>query len=162
MNAPKLTESHRRLEALAGSWQGEEKIFASRWDPEEKIAQSRVEAYVRLDGFYLISDYTQSLDGEVTFRGHGVYGYSPLRGCYTMSWFDTLGETPPASGRWDDDKLVFESRGESGQARFTYSLADDGDHYTLCIEYSEDGERWEPFLRGRYARCDQGGDVARP
>ncbi|MBW2732239.1 MAG: DUF1579 family protein [Deltaproteobacteria bacterium] len=157
MNPPKLTESHRRLQALAGSWKGKETLFASRWESEEKVAQSRVNARISLDGFYLISDYIQSVDEKVTFRGHGVYGFSPVRGCYTMNWFDTLGETPPANGRWNTNQLVFESRGENGQARFSYSLTDD-DHYSLRIEYSEDGKSWEPFLEGHYGRCDDGGD----
>ena len=57
----------------------------------------------------------------------------------------------PASGRWEDDTLVFESRGESGLARFTYNMGEPN-AYSLRIEFSEDGATWEPFLSGRYRR----------
>jgi len=146
----KLTDEHRKLEALAGSWFGEETIFPTPWHPDGGEAIGHFEARIDLDGFYLITDYEQEVAGKITFRGHGVYGWSPMRQCYTMHWFDTMGETPPAQGQWEGDALTFENQGEHG-ARYIYKI-NGPDNYTLRIEQSQDGETWEPFLEGTYTR----------
>jgi hypothetical protein len=52
MEMPKPSDGHRRLERLAGRWEGEEKMEPSPWDPQGGTAL-----------------------GCVT--GHGVYTYDP-------------------------------------------------------------------------------------
>ena len=118
MEMPKLTDHHRKLEALAGSWFGEERIFPTPWDPTGGEAIGHFESRIDLDGWYLIADYEQEVGGKIVFRGHGVYGWSAANECYTMAWFDSMGETPPARGQWEGDTLMFESESQRGRARY--------------------------------------------
>jgi hypothetical protein len=103
MEMPKPTTHHGKLEKLAGTWVGEEKMNPSPWDPKGGAARGVMEARMDLDGFYLVGDYRQERDGKVTYRGHGVYGYDAKKGDYTMYWFDAMGWTqaapPGASGK---------------------------------------------------------------
>src|SRR5713226_4309823 len=75
----KPTEQHRKLEKLAGTWVGEEKMYPGPWDPKGGKAKSRQTARVDLDGFFVITDYQQERDGKTSYRGHGVYGYDANR-----------------------------------------------------------------------------------
>ena len=87
MTMPKVTEQHKKLAALAGKWEGEEKIYPSPWDPKGGSAVGRLEARMDLDGFFLITDYVEERGGQVHYRGHGVYGWDAGAGRYTMHWF---------------------------------------------------------------------------
>ena len=84
MEMPKPTEEHRRLEKLAGKWTGEEKIHPTPWDPVGGPATSTWEAHVACDGFWLVADYVETRNGQVGYRGHGVYGYDRKERAWTM------------------------------------------------------------------------------
>src|SRR4029079_8031956 len=99
MEIPKHTESHRRLERLAGDWMGEELLFPSPWDPKGGPAISRLTAHMGLDGFFLVTDYVQERDGRISYRGHGLYGWDAQQGVYTMHWFDSMGSGPGQGAR---------------------------------------------------------------
>src|SRR4030095_7107668 len=93
----------RALETFAGSWVGEEKIYPSPWDPSGGPANGRMESRIALDEFFLISDHTEERGGQVSYRGHGVYGWDPQDQCYTMHWVDGMGSIPNtwAKRRWE-------------------------------------------------------------
>jgi hypothetical protein len=152
---PEPGEQHRKLQALAGTWVGEEKIFPSPWDQAGGTALGRVEARMGLDGFFLISDYQQERGGQVTYRGHGVYGYDARRERWTMSWFDSMGAGTGAGdvapGIWEGNVLTFSNKNPMGHGRYIYTFLSDG-KYTFRIEHSQDGSSWAPFMEATYTR----------
>ena len=154
MKMPEPGPEHRRLEALAGSWTGDEILHPAPWLPERRTATGRFECRMGVDGFFLINDYVQEREGRTIFRGHGVYGYDPDRGRYTMHWFDSMGGggyREPPLGVFEDDVLRFEAETPQGRARYTYTIVD-ADTFEFRIEGSADGKTWIPFMEGRYRR----------
>ena len=155
MDMPRITDAHRRLEALAGTWAGEETLQPSPWAPEGSTVFGRLEARIDLDGFFLITNYVgEKADrSAVVYRGHGVYGWDEKKQRYTMNWFDSMGgeyETP-ALGTWEGDTLLFVQRGLHFQNRFTYEMQGP-DAYRFSIENSTDGETWKLFMEAVYRR----------
>ncbi|MHC5012027.1 MAG: DUF1579 family protein [Planctomycetota bacterium] len=155
MDMPQITDAHRRLEALAGSWAGEETLEPSPWAPEGSNLYGRLDARIDLDGFFLITNYVgeKPETGEVVYRGHGVYGWDQKKQRYTMNWYDSMGgeyETPTL-GTWEGDTLRFVQQGPKGQSRFTYVMQG-ADAYRFSIENSTDGERWQLFMAAVYRR----------
>lgn len=57
MDMPKPSSGHLRLERMAGSWEGEEKMHPSPWDPKGGVAAGRMKNRPALSGFALIGDY---------------------------------------------------------------------------------------------------------
>ena len=147
------TEQHRKLEALEGTWAGEEKIHPSPWDPDGGPAVGRWETRMGLDGFFLISDYTQERGGQVSYRGHGVYGWDSQDQCYTMHWFDSMGGICKvwAKGRWEGNVLTFQHQHEHGHTRYTYTLQGN-DQLQFRMDHSQDGKDWAPFLESKYTK----------
>lgn len=84
-----------------------------------------------LDGFFLLTDYEEERGGQVAFRGHGVYGWDQREQCYTMHWFDSMGDGAPtlARGQWEG-----------------------ADRYQFRLEHSSDGKEWRPMMEGTYTR----------
>ncbi len=154
MEMPKPSDRHRKLEALAGTWIGEETMFPSPWDPKGGTAVGRTHARMDLDGFFLLSDYTQERDGQVGYRGHGVFGWNPKAQRYSMHWFDGMGGIPPeaAHGTWEGDTLSFQHSTAMGHSRYTWIL-DGKDRQRFRLENSPDGERWATFLEATYRRA---------
>jgi Protein of unknown function (DUF1579) len=149
---PEPTEHHRKLHALNGEWSGDETLYPSPWAPELRFATGAFSMRVAVDGLFLLSDYEESRDGQVVFRGHGVYGWDPKRERYTMYWVDSMGGSPnETTGVWSGDTLSFGSRGEHGFARYVYTIVD-ADHFTFSIETSRDGELWAKMMDGEFAR----------
>lgn len=153
MQMPTPGEHHQKLHALVGDWRGEEKFHPSPWDPNGGVGTSRCVARMDLDGFYLITDYTQERDGRVSYRGHGVYGYDLSKQKYQMYWFDVMGidAGAPALGTWVGDTLVYSQTHQGRHGRYTYQFRSP-DEYTFMIEQSHDGESWKRFLEGIYRR----------
>lgn len=152
MHMPKPTEAHQRLAALAGEWAGDEVLHPSAWAPEPRRAVGRSSNRMAVDGFFLINDYAEERDGEVVFRGHGVYGWDAKRERYTMHWFDSMGVPPHETlGTWEGNTLTFENQSPMGHSRYTYVIEGD-DSYRFTIDSSKDGESWTPMMEGHYRR----------
>ncbi|MCB9562547.1 MAG: DUF1579 family protein [Kofleriaceae bacterium] len=149
---PEPGPPHANLARLAGTWRGDETLFPSPWSPEERTATGAFTARMGCDGLWLLSDYEESRDGAVFFRGHGVYGWDAARARYTMYWVDSMGGHPAETlGDWQDDVLTFSNQGAHGHGRYVYEL-DGADRYVFRILSSRDGEAWSPMMEGRYRR----------
>jgi hypothetical protein len=150
---PEPGEQHRKLQALAGTWVGEETLYPSPWDQTGGSATGRMEGRMGLDGFFLIGDYTQERGGQVTYRGHGVYGYDAGQGCWTLNWFDSMGggAWEPSRGTWEGNVLTFSQQNPMGHGRYIYTFESEG-RYRFRIEQSQDGKSWAPFMDSVYTR----------
>ena len=150
---PTAQEQHKKLQALAGTWVGEEKMYPSPWDAEGGTAVGKIVSRIDLDGFYLIEEYTQERGGQVSYRGHGVFGWDGQRNRYTMHWFDSMGMPThePALGTWEGNTLRFEMSGPMGHQRYIFTT-EGPTRYAFKIEHSQDGKEWCAFMEGRYTK----------
>jgi hypothetical protein len=153
MHMPQLTEQHNKLKAFVGEWTGQDIIHPAPWNPQGATAKSRVSSKLMLDGFFLVSEYTQERDGKVTYRGHGVYGYDAMQKKYTLHWFDSMGidPGPPALGDWNGDTVVFTHQHVMGHGRMTYDFSKK-DALSFKLEKSQDGKNWTLFIEATYKR----------
>lgn len=150
---PKVTEEHKKLHRLAGTWEGEEKMEASPWGPAG-TARGKYTNRVDLDGFGVIQDYTQTQDGKVTFRGHGVFGYDGQQKNVSWYWVDSTGHMPPgpARGNWEGNTLVLRSESPQGQGRYPFRFEGDK-QLDFSLENSFDaGKSWKLFMTGSFKR----------
>lgn len=151
MHMPKPQQEHERLEALAGTWTGRETMHPSPWDPKGGTATAKVVSRMDVDGFFLVTDYVQERDGQVTYRAHGVFGYGPQSKQWTLDWFDSMGDRATAYGKLEGKTLMFQSEGPRGHGRYIYTLEADG-RYLMAIDSSQDGRSWSRMMEGTYTR----------
>ncbi len=152
MEMPKPSPGHKRLERMAGHWEGEEKMHPSQWDPKGGTAIASMKSEYALSGFALIGDYEQKRGGTVTFTGHSVMTYNAKDDLYSLHWFDCMG-TPPEvfTGRFQGDILVAAHGGPGTHARLTYDLSNPQEMKSK-MEMSEDGKKWMTMFEGSYKR----------
>jgi len=152
MDMPRPNEHHRALARLAGNWRGDEKMHPSPWDPQGGTATGEIENRVALDGLILVQDYRQVRAGAVTFRGHGVFSWSPGARCYELHWFDSMGMPPNAfRGALENGVLTMTSEGPQGSSRVSFDLREEGE-YSFTMDMSLDGRTWRTMMEGRYQR----------
>jgi hypothetical protein len=152
MEMPKLSDAHRKLDKIVGTWLGEEKIYPSPFDPQGGMAVARVCNKSALDGFAVVQDYEQVRGATVNFRGHCVFRYDGFQNCYFMHWFDSMG-MPPSDfkGSFDNDVLIATAQNPQGYMRATFDFREPG-RYTFRMDVSPDGNQWFPFMEGKYAK----------
>jgi hypothetical protein len=156
MNPGITPEQQRLLDAFVGTWLGDETIYPSPWDPNGAIALARTQSRPVLDGLLVCTDYAEERDGEVVFRGHGLYGWDAAQRRYAMYWFDSMTPAPrnqPALGQWQGERLVFQAASEHADHRYVYEFKNAG-YYEFRIETRQrkpDAE-WVTFMRGEYSR----------
>jgi hypothetical protein len=154
MTMPKLTQGHRELERLVGTWHGEERLYPSPFAPQGGAAVGRVRNRVVLDGFALVQEYEQEREGTVNFRGHGVFRWDPGEQVYTLHWFDSMGMSPSEfRGTLEGDVLTLTSTGAQGMVRAVWDLPG-GERYTYRRQISPEGVNWFPLMEGTYDRED--------
>ena len=152
MEMPAPTVGHRKLEKIAGQWEGEEKMYPSPWDPKGGSAIGRIRSRVALNGFALINDYEQDRDGIITFSGHGVFTYDPKEDLYTLVWVDCMGAPPEIfKGKFDGEILKLAHGGPGMHVRLSYDLTEPG-FLSTSMEMSQDGSAWNRFFDARLAR----------
>jgi hypothetical protein len=142
-----------RLQAFAGEWTGEEQLAASRWSPGGP-ATARVSARADLEGYYLVQDYTEEVDGHRAIQVHAVFAWDEEQRQYLLYWFDSYGFAPqaPGSGQWQGDTLTLTRSSSRGIARHSYRF-DGPDTYRLKLENSFDGgQTWQVVMEGVYRR----------
>lgn len=152
MDMPKPGEAHKRLEKLAGVWEGTEIMHPSPWVKERTEATGRVENRVSLDGFNVIQDYEQRMGDKVSYRGHGVFSWDMTQAKYTMHWWDSMGTPVDVfTGDFKGDVLTMSSRNPMGHSRAIYDLGQP-EGYGFRMEFSKDGKEFVPFMEGTYTR----------
>ncbi len=151
MNAP--NEKQLRLEEGVGTWIGEEQMLPSEYMPVGRTAQARTEARMCADGRIRVSDYTQSVDGNVTMQGHAVTVWNPSENCYVMYWFDA-GGSPPTEFKGDYEGEIFVLKGSVPGGSLVRHRTDQPDADTMhtVSEVSSDGETWTRIFEGTYSR----------
>jgi hypothetical protein len=150
---PKPNENHARLQKLAGTWAGEEKMNPSPWGPGA-TAVGRYTCRLDIDGFFLLQDYVQEKNGKISYRGHGIFGYDTERKEFTWYWVDSFGMVPvaPSRGHWTGNTLVLEHPQGDRRGRYTYQFSGDN-AFSFKIENSQDGGKvWETFMTGDYKK----------
>jgi len=152
MDMPQLSEAHRKLQRLAGSWTGDETIHPSPWDPQGGPATGRVQNRSVLCGFAVVQDYEQQRGGRTSFEGHGVFRYDTVKRDYVLYWFDSFGMPPNEfRGDFEDDVLTMIARDHQGHSRATFDFGKT-DRYTFRMEVSPDAESWSTIVEGSYSR----------
>ncbi|MFD8494044.1 DUF1579 family protein [Amycolatopsis sp. NPDC059657] len=152
MDMPQLSDGHRALTALIGTWTGEEELAASAWAPAS-TAVATVRYRLALNGFAVIQEYEQRRADGGGLLGHNVFTVDPATGDTLWYGFDSYGFPPmsPGRGGWDNGTLVLEKRTERGVAR--HRLTPDGDvlHHVIDLQMGE-GTEFGQFLSARYIR----------
>lgn len=148
-----LSADHQRLQALVGTWRGEEEIAATQW-ADEGNATSEVTAEAEFGGLFVVQRYRQRRDGTVSFGSHNVFGFDQQNKVVTMHQFDSMGFVPalPATGAWNGAELVLERSSPRGSARVTY-VFDGTDAYRMRLHFKlAGGDRWQDMVSGVYRR----------
>ncbi|HEX4665461.1 MAG TPA: DUF1579 family protein [Chthoniobacterales bacterium] len=152
MEMPTPSDGHRRLEKIAGQWEGEEKMYPSPWDPQGGTAIGRINSRMALNGFALINDYEQERNGKIAFNGHGVFTYDPKTESYTLVWVDCMGAPPEIfKGNFDGAVLKLAHGGPGMHVRLTYDMSEP-DVMSTSMEMSQDGSAWNRFFDARLKR----------
>jgi hypothetical protein len=152
MEMPQLNDAHRRLHRLVGTWAGDEKMSPSPWDPTGGPATGKSINRAILDGFAVVHDYEQHRNGQVSFRGHGVFTWNAQESVYYLHWFDSMATTVNTyRGRFDGDVLSVDSVDPNMKSRAFFDFGRP-DSYTFRMDVSPDGAQWMTFMEGRYAR----------
>jgi Protein of unknown function (DUF1579) len=152
MEMPKPTASHLKLHALVGRFSGNEIMHPSPCSPEGGKSQGRFENRVVLDGFCVFHEYEQLRDGKVHFRGHGVYGFDPGAGEYTMYWVDSAGgQGSIFRGTFENGVMNLSAKANDGFCRCISDHSVPGKS-TFKMDVSPDGKEWSTVLEGTYRR----------
>jgi hypothetical protein len=153
MYMPKPGPGHKRLEEMAGNWEGEEKMHPSQWDPKGGVATGRTRSKVALGGFALVGDYEQEREDSITFTGHSVMTYDDKENLYSLHWFDCMGSPPEVfQGKFDEDVLTMGHGGPGMHARMTWDLSKRRQMKTK-MEMSEGGNSWNTLFEAHYRRA---------
>ena len=152
MDMPKPGPQHKQLEALAGTWKGEEKMYPSEWDPKGGVANATFNTRVVCDGFYVTGDYEQKRDGAVTYQAHMVAGIDPKSSEVVMHWYDSMGMGAEIfRGKFDGQSLTLSCKNSMGQHRVSYDFREKGTLRSK-METSQDGKTWTVLFDGVYRK----------
>lgn len=153
MEMPQITDGHRKLQKLVGTWTGEEHMEPSQWCPEATVAQGRSVVRSVCNGFAAVTDYVQTNGGQETFSGHGVYSYDVKNEVYLLHWFDSMGMGPEIfMGQWDGDVLVMQSDGPMGRMKMTSDHSVEGKMASRMECSNDGGETWTLMFHGDYQK----------
>ena len=152
MEMPQMSDAHRRLHRLVGTWSGDEKLSPSPWDPAGGAATGKSVNRAILDGFAVAHDYEQFRNGQISFKGHGVFTWNAQENVYYLHWFDSMATTVNTyRGQFDGDVLSLESVDPNMKSRAVFDFGRPNS-YSFRMDVSPDGAQWMTFMEGRYAR----------
>ena len=148
-----LSADHQRLQALVGTWRGEEQVAATQWT-DAGTATAEAVAVAEFGGLFVVQRYRQRRDGTVSFGAHSVFGFDQQTSAVTMHQFDSMGLVPatPETGTWDGNRLMLLRSSPRGSARVTYDF-DSNDRYRMRLEFQPaGGNSWQDMVSGVYSR----------
>jgi hypothetical protein len=140
-----------RFRHSVGTWRGTERMTRDPDAPLGVHAEAHSTSRLAAGGRVLVTDYTQTIDGDVSMEGVAVTTWDPAAGCYAMYWFD--GRNPPGRfvGDYEDGELVLEGEGHGMRLRHRTSRPDPDTMRTVS-EVSPDGESWTVVFDGTNQR----------
>jgi len=145
--------AHLRLNAFAGTWEGEEHVAASAWT-SEGTASAELSGETLFGGFFIEQRYRQTRDGAVSFEARNVFGFDVSDQAYKLYQFDTAGFAPPspASGEWPGNELVLMKTSPRGRQRTVFAFENE-DCYRMGVSFSPAGsDTWQEVVSGIYRR----------
>jgi len=156
MSAP--TEEHKKLGAMAGTWDCEMTMFEPGAEPKVEKGVSTVKPAI--NGLCMLSEHKSQMGGK-PFEGFGVDGYSKERKQYYAFWTDSMGTTPmmlwgkpDADGKaitYDGD--VYDCGPMGKMTPRTKIIHTDADHYTFEFWAKMEGAPdYMKFMEGKYTR----------
>ncbi|MFD1982163.1 DUF1579 family protein [Mesorhizobium newzealandense] len=148
-----LSADHQRLQALVGTWRGEEQVAATQWT-DAGTATAEAVAVAEFGGLFVVQRYRQRRDGTVSFGAHSVFGFDQQTSAVTMHQFDSMGFVPtaPATGSWNGRDLVLVRSSPRGSGRVTYTI-DTDINYRMRLEFQPAGsDIWQDMVSGVYCR----------
>lgn len=150
---PTLSEAHHALHRLAGTWEGQEKLFASAW-AAESIASGRLAYRIILDGLAMTQDYQQTRADGSLFELHGIWTVQPESETVLWYSFDSFVPAPeqPARGHWENDVLIMEKVTARGKARHQLSVTGNTLVHTIATASLEPSALFLPFMEASYQR----------
>jgi hypothetical protein len=156
MAAP--AEQHKKLAALAGTWDCDMKMFEPGKEPTlvKGVSTSRS----ALNGLFVVTEHKSTMDGK-PFEGLGVDGYSKEKQKYFTLWADSMGTTPmvlwgtpDASGKtitYDGDEYDCGPMGKMTPR--TKVIHEDADHFTFEFWAKMSGAPdYVEMMEGKYTR----------
>lgn len=148
-----LSEQHRKLAALVGTWVGDDTMHPAPWSPEGGTGTTTYTGRLALGGLFVVGDDGQARPGHDDYLAHKVFGWDPATGDYTFYLVDSIGQNPPAAARgaWEGDTVTFEQPLPHGRMRYRYTFDGEG-RYTFQMAFSPDGAAWRPLIDGIYRR----------
>lgn len=152
------TEEHKKLAALAGTWDCEMTMFEPGKEPKKSKGVS-VSTSV-LHGLYVSTTHKSDMDGQ-PFEGFGFDGYSKEKKKYFTFWADSMGTTPmllwgtaDATGKtitYDGDAYDLGAMGQMTPR--TVVKHDDADHFTFEFWAKMGGAPdFMKMMEGKYTR----------
>ena len=148
------TETDHKLELLArgvGTWEGVEKMPPSDRAPEGITAVGRNIARMTAGDAILVNDYTQTINGEVTMRGHAVTVWNDAKRRCFMYYFDSAGNPPAVfEGDFHDGALALVGDTPEGQIRHTTDHPDADTMRTVSDILV--GDSWQRVFESTYKR----------
>lgn len=111
--------------------------------------------YLNLNGFFVVADRVQEQANQLVFYAYQVFGWDALQQEYTIRFFDFYSGSQgaePLKGAWGNDTLTLYQAAHPGYTRYSYHFNSEEyqPHHTLQLDFSTDGDRWEPLLEGEF------------
>ena len=148
---PRPGPVHEKLAVLVGDWRGEEQMHPSPFAPEGAVYQGRTVNTPTAGGFAFAVEYSQEQNGSPTFSGHGVFHVDSENGDVLYHWWDATGMGFDLfRGGFEGDTLTVTCKNVMGHWRSIQTA--NGDTLDTKMEFSQDGENWQPFFEAKYQR----------
>ena len=147
-----LRPEYQRLQALVGTFEGEEEVAQTPWT-SAGAAKGYLSAASDIGGLFVNQTYRQIRDGRTAFEARNIFAFDATDGSYKQ--FDSAGFLPlsPASGLWSGNELMLEKSSPLGKARSVYNF-EDQDRFRLRIVFAPAGsDIWQDVVSGTYRRA---------
>ncbi|MEM7396887.1 MAG: DUF1579 family protein, partial [Verrucomicrobiota bacterium] len=80
-----FTEQHKLLAKDVGTWKAEMKMYMAGPDKPPTVVEATEVNTLMEGGLWLLTDFDAG-----QFKGHGQYGYDPIKKKYVGTWIDTM------------------------------------------------------------------------
>ncbi|MGE0743947.1 MAG: DUF1579 family protein [Rhodospirillales bacterium] len=140
------TPEHARLDALVGTWIGEERLHGGVTGRTKSVAHRDM-------GYFVVADHYQERSDGRSYHNHLVYGYDEKNKRYTVVQYDSGGRGGDTHfGAWDGNSLTYQVDTPGGLFRYGYTFHGT-DAYTFRFARSKDaGATWDEIVFGEFKR----------